>query len=340
MKKKIGIISNSHNIGNTFFELSLIEDLKNIFGKVADIVPIEGREVFSELRFTGLKKNYLNLGIYQNLDYVVFSGPILQGAPLIRNFKSFFDHLSSNGSKFIFLSAGSINYSQKEISLMRDFLSNYKLLAFSSRDTNTFHNYQNLFDMSHNGICSAFYLSIHFHGIPFNGLSPYIIFNFEELEEPNIKLNENGLINPMTENQINASTHYSIIRFLNSSLKPKKHKLGKYKIIRTFHTIAPSLNKILINSPNKFVSSNPFSYLNLYKNAEFVLARRVHACVPALSYGKPAMLFNTSKRSKLFERVGLKEINKNLVYLDKNIIKDEHYSFLNFLNKLKQKEFS
>lgn len=338
-KKKIGLISNTFNIGNHFFEQSLLSDLKSVFDDVANIVPIEGRSVFNELRMTGKSTQYLDIGPLAKLDYIVFSGPIFQGQSFRRNFKALIDHASKRGTKFLFLSTGSISYTKEERELMKEALAESNLLALSTRDAETYDAYADMFQFAHNGICSAFFVSKHFPGYKLEGIDPYIVMNFEEAKEPEIPLTPNGDIDINRLIKIAKTNHPDGLP-LWSILQRRPGKIGKYKVIRTYHTVAPSLNKVLTRAENMFVSPNPFSYLSIFQNADFVMARRVHACVPSLSYGTPAMLFNKTKRAKIFERVGLGAIHEKLTTLDQNVLDAEHGAFRDFLFKIKHVEFS
>lgn len=83
--------------------------------------------------------------------------------------------------------------------------------------------------------------------------------------------------------------------------------------------------------PNAVASDEPWTYFNVYANAELTLADRVHACVITLAYGKPAMLFTPSPRSALFERVGCGAIRERPVMLDAEYLEDERQKELAWL---------
>jgi polysaccharide pyruvyl transferase WcaK-like protein len=80
------------------------------------------------------------------------------------------------------------------------------------------------------------------------------------------------------------------------------------KIIRLHHETLTKLTPLIYRRPNTFVSLNPYSYLNIIKNASLVIATRVHACVIALAYQQSTMLLANTKRSYLFDRLGLGDI--------------------------------
>lgn len=337
-KLKIAVLNHSTNIGNHFFEISILSELRKLFKDDADVFTVEGRHIFTEQRMTGNQKDYLDYGKYTDADYFVVSGPVFQGKSYVNNFKDLFETMAKKGTKFIFMSAGSIHYDNEERAEMRSFLKNYPPYIVSTRDRATYESYGDLAKFSYDGICSAFYSSIHFEGYDTTGLGDYIVLNFEECFEPDLsKINKSDILETQySQSEIDRCSEISKRDFLLDQSRKYPESFDGLKIIRPFHTMVPSLSKPLLRRPNKFVSVNPYSYLNIFKNAEYVLARRVHACVPALSYGKPAMLFNSTKRAQLFDRAGLSDITKKPVLLEKARLHEEHANFVEFLHNVKQ----
>jgi len=54
---------------------------------------------------------------------------------------------------------------------------------------------------------------------------------------------------------------------------------------------------------NVFVSDLVTDYLFLYANADVVRSDRIHACLPALTYGNRAQFYFDTPRANLFDRV-------------------------------------
>lgn len=100
------------------------------------------------------------------------------------------------------------------------------------------------------------------------------------------------------------------------------------------HETLTKLTPLIYKRPNTFVSLNPYSYLNIIKNASLVIATRVHACVIALAYQQPTMLLANTKRSYLFDRFGLGDIIHKPVNLKYDRIQAEHEKFINFLENI------
>lgn len=332
----IAVLNHSTNIGNLFFEISIISDLRKLFGFDAFVYPVEGRSIFPYHFLTGRKSCYLEYGRYTKADYFVFSGPIFS-RNFKKNFNQVLESMINRGTRFIFLSAGSNEYSQEEKREVRSVLRDIKPVAISTRDQWTYEAYHDLAEHSHNGVCSAFFSSYHFPGYDTPGLGKYIVLNFEEAPEPDLS---DFPFDDLTKSHF----QYETVRTCSQSSKLSalldvfrryKSIYNDYMIIRPFHSAVPSPYKSIINRPNKFVSTNPYSYLNIYRNADFVLARRVHACVSALSYGKPAMLFSDTKRAQLFDRLGLSDIRSRLVTLERRRLDEEHQRFVDFLRQLR-----
>jgi len=337
----VAVLHHSTNIGNMIFEISIISDLRKLFNGDAFVYPVEGRSIFHNHYFTGKKSCYLEYGRYTKADYFVFSGPIFS-----RNFKKNFNRILEpmidNGTRFFFISAGGGDYSQKEKREIRSVLQDIKPVAISTRDQWTYEAYHDLAEYSYNGVCSAFFSSYHFPGYDTPGLGKYIVFNFEENLEPNLT---DFPVDDLSKLHFQRET---ILRCCRSSklnavidfFRRYKSTYNNYKIIRPFHSSVPSPYKIIINRPNKFVSINPYAYLNIYRNSGLVLAKRVHACVAALSYGTPAMLFCDTKRACLFDRLGLSDVRNRLVTLEKTQLDEEYEHFLDFLRQVKNRLLS
>lgn len=336
-KLTIAVLNHSVNIGNHFFELSIMQDLKKVFSDSAEVIPVEGRHFFTDLTLTGKKSNYLDYGRYSKCDVFVLAGPIFQHKTLRKNFEPLFKLMYENGTKFVFLSAGSSHYSEEEVQDVRDFLSTYKPYVISTRDTYTYEKFGDLAKFSHDGICSAFFISKHFEPYETPGLGSYIVLNFEEAFEPDL----NGidvdkyLDVKFDKEEKEKCSKGGAVQLFFSLFKKYPKEVNGYNIIRTLHNFNPSRMKPFLRRPNQFASVNAYSYINIFANSSLVLARRVHACVPALSYGKPAMLFNNTGRKRLFDRVGLSSITDQPVVLDSGYLESEYGKFTNLLEKVK-----
>jgi hypothetical protein len=71
------------------------------------------------------------------------------------------------------------------------------------------------------------------------------------------------------------------------------------------------------------MSDNVRDYLFLYKNAVETHSDRIHACVPALSYGNEARFWFDTPRAALFDRVSDKTISERTVSLDMDQLSEQ-----------------
>ena len=61
------------------------------------------------------------------------------------------------------------------------------------------------------------------------------------------------------------------------------------------------------------------------------MSTRVHACVMALAYGQPALLFSHTPRVKLLERLGLNQITRQPTILNPDKLREEKIKIIEFL---------
>jgi len=229
------------------------------------------------------------------LDYAVFSGMALRER-FIKLFGSILLKLKEKEVKIIINGAGGETYSDREISEFRKFLKVINPYAFISRDEQSFKNYEDLAQYSHNGIDCGFFINDYFTPAKLRLLS-YIILNFDSQPEP--KLNTDKLI------------------------------------VRTHHSSwLPWLPKVHLSRPNTLISDLPDDYLNLYANAEEVHSDRVHACVASLSFGRPCKLYTNKPSASLLDRVGATSIRDKLTYLDVKKTKKEKEKQVKFLSEI------
>lgn len=102
-------------------------------------------------------------------------------------------------------------------------------------------------------------------------------------------------------------------------------------MLRPEHRTNPFVGWKVYRAPGTVVSDEPYTYLTTYANARMTLSDRVHACVVAAAYGRPAMLFGSTPRDALFARMGLADIRKHPVALPENRRVEERDALLDFL---------
>ncbi len=256
-----------------------------------------------------------------------------------------FTALKARGTRFILLGAAMFRYTDEERAINLEFLRRFRPAIISTRDVPTYEAFKDAADFTYSGIDSGFFASDAY--VPFRLTGPdYITVNFDRWPEPSIRLDEE---NGAADRRFEYLSHLWSLKFprlqyyLSSKDKVKSYlgalldvrrlpkKLGDYVVIRPEHRFNPHVTWKIYKQANAVASDEPWSYFTLYANTQLTISDRVHACVATLAYGKPAMLFSPSPRSKLFDRLGLDEIRNRPVTLDREIlrsIKDEEISFL------------
>jgi len=327
------IVANNHwaNIGDAFYQLSIINDLNKVFQGTANVVSGEENTCHLDLFSKHYEKNIFNYSYYGNASWYVLSGPILK-KDFGKRYLTLLKCLKQKNIKLVMISVGGLIYNSDEISHCREILKEYPPYILSTRDTETFKNYKDLAENAHDGICSAFYSSFHFQGYKTPNLKDYIVYSFDKYLEPYMQLKPTADGSSFDVDVFRTpESRFSRVDYFLDIFREYPEKIAGKKIIRLNHN---TLRKpfLIYRRPNTFVSINPYSYLNIIKNSLIVFGTRVHACVSALSYQRPTMIFIKSKRSnQLFSRVGLANISEKPVILKKEVLEEEHENLLFFL---------
>lgn len=334
MKKKIAFVGGfwSTNIGNAFYNIGTKYLLKNCFPNddlyfISDQQNYFGHNIY-------FKKKYFDINSYWDVDYIVLNGPMLN-EPSIRYWKSTLKNIKKE-TKVILLSCGSMRYNEKEYEVVRRFLKKINLFILSTRDTYTYEKYHDLAEYSYDGICSAFFLPEAQKTLDLGRYGKFVVLNFDKKNEPKINYYEDKkdlkikrgtkIFELLGKKWVITKNYMPIHRTLN---------IGEYKIIRTCHKCNPFPKKSLYTKKGIFISDIPYSYLNIYANADVVFSDRVHACVVSLAYGKHAMLFSNSPRACLFDKFNINDLKKKPVKIDLNKLEIEKTKLKKFLCSIK-----
>ncbi|TET19621.1 hypothetical protein E3J74_05905 [Candidatus Bathyarchaeota archaeon] len=230
--------------------------------------------------------------------YAVFLGNALHER-FIRLYEPIFMKLKKNKVKIIIIGAGGKTYSDTEITEVTKFLKTINPYALISRDEQSFENYKDAAQFSHDGIDCGFFISDYFTPAKLR-LPKYVTLNFDKHPEP--RLNTDKLI------------------------------------IRTHHSCWPTwLSRGHFNKSNTLISDLPGDYLNLYANTEELHSDRVHACVATLSFGRPCKLYVDDvdePRASLLDKVGAATIKEKLTYPNTKRIEKEKDKQIRFLSKI------
>ena len=257
--------------------------------------------------------NFIDVAGVIKADCYVFGGSMLSPS-WFKDHLKLFQELAKKDSKIIMYGVGGETYSDNEINETRKYLKKLNIFAFVSRDEKAFKNYCDLAEHSYNGIDCAFFLNDAFTPAKLD-LPEYVVFSFDYMAEPNLEVKEKII-----------RTHHAPWRFLSNQIFSKSD-------IEIFLGSIKHHQRNIIKKKD-MLSDLPDDYLNLYANCKATYSDRVHACVAALSFGNSARLYSKSKRSFLFDRVGLSSIRDNLVSLDRKQIEKEKKKQIEFLNKI------
>ncbi len=321
------------NIGNAFFNIGGKWILEQVFGEgqVAFIQDQPGYRTFHD-QSKGNPENDIELLRYLDVDYIVLQGPLLTRG-YAKLWENTFRELTARGTKIILLGAAFFKFNDAEYAEAKAFVEAYPPAFISTRDSRSYEVIKswNLPIPAFDGMDSAFFAPKAY--TPFKLKAPaYVACNFDRYPEPTIKVAaaadpqasasfEYGgkWWNLHTPDLVSKLAHRSKVQaYLGHLLDSRKlpSEIEGLMVMRPEHRFNPHMTYKIYQHPNAVASDEPWTYFNIYANADLVLADRVHACVAALAYGKSAMLFTPSPRQALFARVGAKDIRDRPVSLD------------------------
>lgn len=339
------------NIGNGFFSLGVEYALKKILGEknvtvVSDLQTYTtsyGKRLYAD-------RNQLEYISSLDVDYIVLAGPVISRyfLPL---WKDILLKLKERGTGYMLLSAGVMKLSSGESDSIKDFFRECPPYILSSRDETTYEQFGQYAVHAYNGICFSFFAPDYYTPAGMNGLNPYVVYNFDKINEPELwkagegkkkcsgrfefEGDEYQFAYPRWLTALTSKTDRftDAIIYATSILPARKHedRLGAFRAIRTDHRFHPHFRRKIYRQNNSFVADLPYGYLNLYANAKLTLSDRVHACAVTLAYGHSAMLFARTNRHGLLERVGADGICEKPVRLDMARLEDEKHKMLEWL---------
>lgn len=299
----------SSNIGNAYYNL----------GTEALLKSIEGLEVFfipDPPQWKAPTENDFDLIGHLKVDYVILTGPCLN-LKLEKIFRRTFDLLKKRGVKIGFLSAGMSLYDEGEARKVSEFLNKYEVSFIFSRDHETYNFFKEEMKSTfvYDGICNSMFLD-EAVAVPEIDIGEYYVFNFDHTNEPVIGIGEDGSVQVskikrrlFKRAQIQCEINgIPIIRTNNNSIGIGYDNI--YRVNDTYH------------------SDLPYGYLSILKHARTVFSERVHTCAATLNLGGKAQFIpvekrSFEKRSNLFDRLNLRDIQSHPVQLDFKLIEIE-----------------
>jgi hypothetical protein len=239
---------------------------------------------------------------------------------------------------------------------VKSFLAEYPPVIISTRDQHSLDVIKDCAPATYSGIDSAFFVPDVYEPLPL-AIDPFIVLNFDRFPEPTITDGHWGVADAQRIRHLTWEGHDWTLTTPRIqqwfSLKGKWQAylghlidrrrlpaaLAGYKIIRPEHRFNPHVTWKIYRQPNAVASDEPFTYFTVYGNTQLTLADRVHACVVSLAYGKPAMLFTPSPRSRLFDRLDLGAIRERPVTLSRDRLSQEKGALLDFLRNAASRSF-
>lgn len=342
------------NIGNGFFSMGVEYSLKKVLGKKGVTVVSDFQTYTTSYgKRLYIDKNQLEYISSLDVDYIVLAGPVLSRY-FLNLWKDILLRLKKRGIGYIILSAGTMKLNENESNVIKNFFKECPPYALSSRDQSVYQGFGSFAKHAYNGICFSFFTPDCYSPATLGGLSPYVVYNFDKIMEPEISKEQQGQKNfarefeyegdiygvsyPKWLTAVSAKTdRFTDALIYATSILPtkkRKNKIGHYRIVRTDHRFHPHFRRKIYQQANSFVADLPYGYLNLYANAELTLSDRVHACAVTLAFGHSAMLFAKTNRCGLLERVGAEGISDHPVKLDMAYLEDEKVKQLEWLKAI------
>lgn len=258
-----------------------------------------------------LKGKVVNISELMDPDLVVFTGVILDS--FLACVWEVLYKLKKKGVPIVFFGASGGYRGLQDSKVMTWVESKLKKLKpeklfLFSRDSETYERYADYFEFSYDGICPAFFIDEWY--TPPKTQEEFVVAVFDRIPEPKI------------------NTVYKIIRAHHNVLESPYSGFVKNLGSLLLATKAGGLKR-----GNTLVSHVLEDYLFLYANAKEVHSDRIHACVAALAYGRPARLYISSPRVGLFDKVVNGDITKELVTVNRSRLEAEKEKLVSILRE-------
>ncbi|QCW03265.1 polysaccharide pyruvyl transferase family protein [Natrinema pallidum] len=224
-----------------------------------------------------LRHNAVNISELLDADLAVLPGCVLS-RPTFRKYFDTLSRLRERDIPIVIVGGGGEEYDEaerKDVAAVFDALDIEVLLT---RDRTAYEAYGDLVEYRYDGIDCSLFLADRYQ--PPEANQPFDVHTFDKRAEPDIE---------------SAAT---IIRPDHAPFdEPYHFPVGE----RARELVG--LETPLFETQNAFVSDLVTDYLFLYANADVVRSDRIHACLPALTYGNRAQFYFDTPRANLFDRV-------------------------------------
>lgn len=174
------------NIGNGFFSLGVEHVLKKVLGeKNVTVVSDFQTYTTSYGKRLYVDQNQLEYISALDVDYVVLAGPVISKY-FLGLWKDILLKLKERGIGYIILSAGTMKMNETARQEIKAFFKECPPYAISSRDESVYREFGAYAKYAYNGICFSFFTPDCYSPAGMSGLSPYVVYNFDKIDEPEI----------------------------------------------------------------------------------------------------------------------------------------------------------
>ena len=318
------LVENSswNNIGDAFYQFSLFNLLKRScpHHQVAFLNAPTVRSFRVRDRF--IPKIY-HPELIQDADLYVLSGPILNPA-FLRDYAPLIRGWLARKANYALVSVHGEAGSQREIA---EFLKSHPPLILATRDRPTFDLYASSAFPTYDGVCTASLVSLTCEPGDTLRERPYVASSFYDGYEPHFTIVENAageIIEVRGIGDWRRSRCWRLRRHFEFVLKRYPCTVGRYEIVRPVHDLGYKFSHLNFARVNSFLSYNAFVYLAIYKGAKLTVTNRLHAALPALSFGGPVAYVGATTRNGALDRLGLRNYQGRIVTCSRDMIAREY----------------
>jgi len=318
------------NMGNVFFEKSLLEDIKSTWG--LDSAQIRLGYVFQpwERRFSTQVTNKETLALTRMKEkFVVFNGPWFSEGHSA-HLRSILSKLDHSKTRYLLLSVGSMSFTENEVREFRNLLKEFPPLALSTRDEFTYENYHDLAEFAYNGLCSSFYLPIHYKLDTTK--QDFVLFSFDTSREIPTEIAQKMIEDESFKSTWASSELSKLARIRRFLVRDASPEVSGMSVLRSDQIPFRRLPKLVDALGPTLVSPEFMDYLGLYAQGKFCFTSRIHVAAPSAAFGTPSVYLGKSPRKLVLERAGM--IQGELSIVNPDLIRKEHQLFQNFLKSL------
>ncbi|QRV13965.1 polysaccharide pyruvyl transferase family protein [Haloterrigena salifodinae] len=225
-----------------------------------------------------IRQNVVNVSELIDADLAVLPGCVLS-RPTFRKYFDTLTRLRERDIPIVIVGGGGEEYDEAERKDVEAVFDALDIEVLLTRDRTAYEEYGDLVEYLYDGIdCSLFLGDAH---QPPEANQEFDVHTFDKGGEPDIDGASSTIIRP-DHAPFDEPYHFPVG-------ERARELLG--------------LETPLFEAENVFVSDMVTDYLFLYANADVVRSDRIHACLPALTYGNRAQFYFDTPRANLFDRV-------------------------------------